>query len=148
LLAGGLLLTVWRPLPFAIASVAVVATALALAPVLRLDDSCLHPVLPYETRSLRRLLLSNGELRAFATANALWEFSFSGLKSFIVLYVVRGLGHSPSVASAVIAVVAVAYIAARRSPPGSPTGTESCPSSGVPPSSTAPAFSPASSHIP
>jgi MFS family permease len=111
LLAGGLLLTVWRPLPFAIAAVAVVATALALAPLLRLDNRCLHRVLPYETRSLRRLLLSNGELRAFATANALWEFSFSGLKSFIVLYVVRGLGHSPSVASAVIAVVAVAYIA-------------------------------------
>jgi MFS family permease len=110
LLAGGLLLTVWRPLPFAIAAVAVVTTTLALAPLLRLDNSCLHPVLPYETRSLRRLLLGNGQLRAFATANALWEFSFSGLKSFIVLYVVRGLGHSPSVASAVIAVVALAYI--------------------------------------
>jgi MFS family permease len=49
-------------------------------------------------------------MRAFAAANALWEFSFAGLKSFIVLYVVRGLGHSPSVASAVIAVVAAAYI--------------------------------------
>src|SRR4029453_9498708 len=30
--------------------------------------------------------------------------------SFIVLYVVRGLGRSPSVASAVIAVVAIAYV--------------------------------------
>jgi MFS family permease len=46
----------------------------------------------------------------FAAVNVLWEFSFAGLKSFIVLYVVRGLGRSPAVASAVIAVVAVAYI--------------------------------------
>ena len=47
----------------------------------------------------------------FAVVNALWEFSFAGLKSFIVLYVVHGLGRSPGVASAVIAVVAVAYVA-------------------------------------
>ncbi len=57
-----------------------------------------------------RLLLHHGGLRTFAVANALWEFSFAGLKSFIVLYVVRGLGHSPGVASGVIAVVAVAYV--------------------------------------
>jgi hypothetical protein len=30
-------------------------------------------------------LRNSGELRAFAGANALWEFSFGGLKSFIVL---------------------------------------------------------------
>jgi MFS family permease len=47
---------------------------------------------------------------SFAIANALWELSFAGLKSFIVLYVVKGLRHSPSTASAVIAVVAVAYV--------------------------------------
>jgi MFS family permease len=111
LLAGGLLLTVWRPLPFAIAGFAVIATTFALVPVLRLENTCPNPVLPYESVSVRRLLLHNRELRAFAGANALWEFSFSGLKSFIVLYVVRGLGRSPSLASAVIAVVAIAYIA-------------------------------------
>jgi MFS family permease len=111
LLTGGLLLAIWRPLPFAIAGLAVVATTFALAPVLRLENKCPNPLLPYETVSLRRLLFHNGELRTFAVVNALWEFSFSGLKSFIVLYVVRGLGRSPSLASAAIAVVAVAYIA-------------------------------------
>ena len=110
LLAGGLLLGVWRPLPFAIAAATVVATTVALAPVLRLDSDCGNRVLPYDRISLRRLLVSSHELRSVAAANALWEFSFSGLKSFIVLYVVRGLGRSPSVASAVIAVVAVAYV--------------------------------------
>ena len=112
LLAGGLLLAVWRPLPFVIAGVAVLATTLALVPLLGVENKCPNQVLPYETDSIRRLLLRNAELRAFAAANGLWEFSFSGLKSFIVLYVVRGLDHSPSVASAVIAVVAVAYVVA------------------------------------
>src|SRR5207244_5023809 len=111
LLTGGLLLAVWRPLPFAIAGFAVVATTFALAPVLRVENRCPHPLLPYETVSLRRLLFRHGDFRTFAIVNGLWEFSFSGLKSFIVLYVVRGLGRSPSLASAVIAVVAVAYIA-------------------------------------
>jgi MFS family permease len=111
LLAGGLLLDVWKPLPFALAGLAVVATTFALTPLLRLENRCPNPLLPYETVSLRRLVRRHGELRTFAIANALWEFSFSGLKSFIVLYVVRGLGRSPSLASAVIAVVAVAYIA-------------------------------------
>jgi MFS family permease len=54
--------------------------------------------------------MQSPQLRVFAVVNALWEFSFAGLKSFIVLYIVRGLGHSAAVASAVIAVVAVAYI--------------------------------------
>jgi MFS family permease len=85
-------------------------TAVALAPVFRLDDDCSSPLLPYETVSLRRLLFAGGPLRLVILANACWEFSFAGLKSFIVLYVVRGLGRSPSVASAVIAVVAVAYV--------------------------------------
>lgn len=49
-------------------------------------------------------------MRIFSVVNALWEFSFAGLKSFIVLYVVRGVGRSPAVASAVIAVVALAYV--------------------------------------
>jgi MFS family permease len=111
LLAGGLLLGVWRPLPFAIAAAAVIATTLALAPVLRLESDCGNRVLPYDRLSLWQLLRRSGDLRSVAAANALWEFSFSGLKTFIVLYVVRGLGRSPSVASAVIAVVAVAYVA-------------------------------------
>ena len=110
LLAGGILLGVWQPLAFALAGAFVCATTLALLPVARLENACPNPTLPYAVPTLRRLLVQSRELRAFAVANALWEFSFSGLKSFIVLYVVRGLGHSTTVASAVIAVVAAAYI--------------------------------------
>ena len=107
LLAGGLLLAVWGPLPFLVAAATLILATLALAPVFRLESDCAAPVIP-EGGSLRELLASC-DVRAVAAANVCWEFSFSGLKSFVVLYVVRGLRDSASVASAVIAVVAVAY---------------------------------------
>jgi MFS family permease len=110
LLAGGLLLGVWQPLPFLVAAAVLAATTIALLPVFRLQSRSRNSMLPYRPESLR-MLLHNSKLRTFATVNALWEFSFAGLKSFIVLYIVRGLGRSPAIASAVIAVVAVAYIA-------------------------------------
>ena len=109
LLVGGLLLGLWQPLAFLIAAGVLAITTIALLPVFRLQSRCSNPTLPYEPESLRILLKSPG-LRVFAVVNALWEFSFAGLKSFIVLYVVRGLGLSAAVASGVIAVVAVAYI--------------------------------------
>jgi MFS family permease len=109
LLAGGLLLGVWQPLPFLVAAGVLAATTIALLPVFRLQSRSGNSMLPYRPESLR-VLLHSSKLRTFATVNALWEFSFAGLKSFIVLYVVRGLGRSPAIASAVIAVVAVAYI--------------------------------------
>jgi MFS family permease len=112
LLAGGLLLDVWQPLPFLLAGVLAVVTALSLKPIARLESDCPNPTLPYWSGSVRDLLLQHRSLRLFFVANALWEFSFAGLKSFIVLYVIRGLGGSPAVASAVIAVVAIAYVVA------------------------------------
>jgi maltose/moltooligosaccharide transporter len=109
LLVGGLLLGLWQPLAFLIAAGLLALTTIALLPVFRLQSRCDNTTLPYKAASLRILLKSPG-LRVFAVVNALWEFSFAGLKSFIVLYIVRGLGLSAAVASAVIAVVAVAYI--------------------------------------
>jgi MFS family permease len=110
LLAGGLLLGLWQPLPFLIAAGVLAVTTIALLPVFRLQSRCDSSTLPYRPASLRAIVLQSPHLRVFAVVNALWEFSFAGLKSFIVLYIVRGLGRSPAVASAVIAVVAVAYI--------------------------------------
>jgi MFS family permease len=111
LIAGGVLLSVWEPLPFAIAAAAVLATTVALAPLFRIRNRCPNPVVPYEPIAASALLFRNSDMRAFTAANALVEFSFAGLKTFIVLYVIEGLGRSPAVASGVIAVVAVAYVA-------------------------------------
>jgi MFS family permease len=109
LLVGGVLLGVWAPLPFVIAGGLLVATTTALLPVIHLEREVPHTA-EVGTPIGARVLFHNRDLRLFAAANALWEFSFAGLKSFIVLFVVRGLGHSTSVASGVIAVVAVAYV--------------------------------------
>src|SRR5581483_6820791 len=54
LLAGGLLLPVWQPLPFTIAAVTVVATTLSLAPLARLECEDQRRLLPYKAVSLRR----------------------------------------------------------------------------------------------
>jgi MFS family permease len=117
LLAGGLLLGLWMPLPFVVAAVVLVLSTLALRPVLRLGaPEDLGPldeegeVERRPTTSTRDLLLHNRDMQMFGIANALWEFSFAGLKTFIVLYIVHGLGRSPGLASAVIAIVAVAYV--------------------------------------
>jgi MFS family permease len=115
LLAGGLLLGVWMPLPFIVGAGVLLLSTLALRPVIRLVPA--EPVSDHESDDVRRpttstrdLLFHNHDMQLFAVANALWEFSFAGLKTFIVLYVTRGLGRSPGLASAVIAVVAVAYV--------------------------------------
>jgi MFS family permease len=111
LLVGGLLIGLWQPLPFLVGAGILAATTLALLPVFRLESRCHDTTLPYEPASLRTIVLESPKLRLFAVVNALWEFSFAGLKSFIVLYIVHGLGRSPAVASGVIAIVAVAYVA-------------------------------------
>jgi MFS family permease len=114
LISGGLFLSAWTPLPFVLGGAILGVTTLALRPVLQLqrdvgniddDDGEVE-----EQIGARELFLHNRRLQIFAAANALWEFSLAGLKTFIVLYVTAGLGRSKSLASAVIAVVAVAYI--------------------------------------
>jgi len=72
--------------------------------------------LPYGLRgtqtTIRRLLREQPELRAFVVANALWELSLVGVKTFIVLFIVDGLGESVETASALIGAVAGAYVLA------------------------------------
>jgi maltose/moltooligosaccharide transporter len=110
LMAGGLLLDVWKPLPFVIAGAVLVATTLTLAPIVRSNARCDEDADEAGTLHISDLF-RNRQMMTFGAANSLWEFSFSGLKTFIVLYVVSGLGKSPAMASAVIAVVALAYVA-------------------------------------
>jgi MFS family permease len=111
LITGGLLLSVWTPLPFVIGAAVLGLATLTLKPVLRLQKGCPEPVEgPKSESSTRDLFLHNRPLQIFAVANMLWEFSLAGLKTFIVLYIVHGLGRSSAVASAFIAIVAVTYI--------------------------------------
>ena len=111
LVGGGFLLSVWAPLPFLLGAAAVVLTTAAL--VRGVHGLPATPVTgPSERPNLRALVREHPELRAFMAANALWEFSFMGLKTFILLFVVKGLGESVTTASAVIGVVAASYVVA------------------------------------
>jgi MFS family permease len=111
LVGGGFLLSLWAPLPFLLGAAAIVITTFALVRGVPHGDGRLpEPALPGP--GVLRLLRERRDLRAFAVANGLWEFSFMGLRTFIVLYVVQGLGQSVTLASAVIGVVAVSYVLA------------------------------------
>jgi MFS family permease len=57
-----------------------------------------------------QLFMRNRSLQLFAYANAIWEYTFAGLKFFIFVYVTTGLGQSRHLATAVITVVAIAYV--------------------------------------
>ena len=112
LVGGGLLLSVWAPLPFILGAAAVVVTTLALVKVVRGIDPNVpeRPLAP--SPSLRALVAEHRDLRAFLALNSLIEFSFMGLKTFIVLFVIKGLGESMTMASAVIGVVDASYVVA------------------------------------
>jgi MFS family permease len=110
LIAGGLLLAAWKPLPFILGAAVLGLATLALKPVFRLQRGCAGEVADAPETSARDLLLHNRDMQAFGVANMCWEFSFAGLKTFIVLYITHGLGRSPALASVVMAVVAVAYV--------------------------------------
>ncbi|MGH3019372.1 MAG: MFS transporter [Gaiellaceae bacterium] len=114
LVGGGLLLTVWTPLPFVLAAGAVVLATVVLVREVRGRERGLAvaatPAVPGP--GVFRLIRERADVRAFVAANAFWELSFMGLKTFIVLFVVKGLGESVGTASAVIGVVAGAYVVA------------------------------------
>ena len=112
LVGGGLLLSAWAPLPFLLGGIAVVVTTIALVRGVPRSAPAADVAAGGGGPGIRALLRDRADIRAFVAANALWEFSFMGLKTFIVLYVVKGLGESVGTASAVIGVVAVSYVVA------------------------------------
>ena len=113
LVGGGLLLSVWAPLPFLVGAAAIILTTLTLVrTVRRSEDADVRARVESPRPRLRALVGARGDLRTFLVANALWEFSFMGLKTFIVLFMIEGLGESIGTATAVIGVVAGAYVLA------------------------------------
>jgi MFS family permease len=117
LVAGGLLLAISKPVPFIAAAV---VTALAIAAFAwailrrgvpeqeRRDDGSPLGAL----RALRDAVAERPALRAFLMANALWELSLGALKTFVVLYITRGLGFSVASSSLIIGAAAIVVIAA------------------------------------
>jgi MFS family permease len=115
LLSGGLLLSVARPLPFAMAAF-MVAGALSAFVVLTLRRGVPHQDQRDAqgpgrlARDLLRLAWRNRALRAYFFANALWEMTLAALKAFIVLYLVVGLHYPLPTASLLIGGVALVIL--------------------------------------
>jgi MFS family permease len=116
LVGSGLLLSVGQAAPF------VVAAAVLLAAVGAFVFLVLRHGLEDESdtreaenarkvaRRLIRLLAEHPALRFYFIANALWEMALAALKSFIVLYLVFGLGYPLRTSSLIIGGVAIVIL--------------------------------------
>jgi MFS family permease len=117
LVAGGLLMAIATPVPF-VAAAAVTALAMAGFAVALLrrgvpDQERDDPEPPGETlRALRDAVAGEPALKAFLAANALWELALAATKTFVVLYITRGLGLSMQAASLAIGAGALVILAA------------------------------------
>jgi Na+/melibiose symporter-like transporter len=116
--AGGVLLGIGDAVPFVAG--AVLTGAAIGAFIILLPGDATQRVPADRTRSrgtrddvrrLRRLVTERADLRAFMVANALWELSLGAMKTFIILYLTRGLGIDTSTAGLAVAGAAV-FIAA------------------------------------
>ena len=117
LVGGGFLLSVWEPFPFVFAAGATLAACGAVIvlvkepPDLKREYERLRTFLAAPARVVRR----ERNVRLFLVANTAWEATFAGMRTFVVLYIVRGLDESTHVASVVLAVVAGGYVLAAAS---------------------------------
>jgi len=114
LVGGGFLFHVWRPFPFLLASALTIlacGATIALVPEPGGNERVFEGVRTYVARSLR-ILKTERHVRRFLIANSLWEGSFAAARTFVVLYVVKGLGQPLSTSSAVLATIAIGYVVA------------------------------------
>jgi MFS family permease len=115
LVGGGLLFKVWHPAPFLFASVA--TTAACGAVILFVHEaenegSRVFRGLRSYVRTSWTVFWDVPEVRRFLFANAAWEGTFAAMRTFVVLYITKGLGEPLSTSSAVLATVAVGYVIA------------------------------------
>jgi len=114
LVGGGWLLKVWDAGPFVLA--AFVTTAACGAAILFVREDGGHGrvfegVGAYFKRSWS-ILREEPEVRRFLVANAAWEGTFAAVRTFVVLYVTKGLGESQSIANELLGAVAAGYVIA------------------------------------
>jgi len=115
LVGGPLLLSAWRPAPFLLAAVVLVAVTPVFGAVVARrarERGTRAEAAAGERVSLRGLLSEHRAVRWFVAANALWEAALAALRAFALLFVVVGLGRSESYAALLFAGVFVAAVVA------------------------------------
>lgn len=105
LILGGVLLGAGKAIPFAVAAALVVATTVYF--LRHLADAASQPVVRSaegvrRTVSTSRRLLRDRDVRLLMGSVVAWNFALSGLRAFVVLFFVEGLGRSTSFVSLVI----------------------------------------------
>jgi MFS-type transporter involved in bile tolerance (Atg22 family) len=115
LVGGGFLFKAWHPAPFLLAAVA--TTAACGAAILFVHEEqgegsrVFRGVRSY-VRTSWSVFHDVPEVRRFLLANAAWEGTFAAMRTFVVLYITKGLGQPLSTSSAVLAAVAGGYVIA------------------------------------
>jgi MFS family permease len=114
LVGGGFLFREWRPGPFIFAAFVTTAACGATIFLIREEggDSRVFRGVRSYLRTSWTIFREEPELRRFLAANAAWEGTFAAMRTFVVLYITKGLGQPLSTSSAVLATVAVGYIVA------------------------------------
>jgi len=111
LLGGGLLLSIGTELPFVAGAIIVASScaAFVLLSVRRgIEQRDPSGDTVRETLSkLREMLVHERPLRAFFFANALWELALAALKTFVILWLTRGLGVTLAEAALVVGATAL-----------------------------------------
>jgi MFS family permease len=114
LVGGGLLFHLWHAWPFLVA--AVVTTAACAVPVFLVTEDGGHGRVFRGVRSYAAttwaVFRGAPDVRRWLFANAAWEGTFAAARTFVVLYVVVGLGQPIAVSSLVLAAVAAGYVIA------------------------------------
>jgi MFS family permease len=114
LVGGGFLLSVWEPFPFILAAGVTLAACGAVVVLVR--EEATEPTRFERFRSILaapwRVVRREKQVRRFLIANTAWEATFAGMRTFVVLYIIDGLGQPLYVSSTVLGVVAAGYVAA------------------------------------
>ena len=114
LVGGGFLFHLWHAWPFLVA--AVVTTAACAAPVFLVREDGGHGRVFRGVRAYAAttwdVFRRSRDVRLWLFANAAWEGTFAAARTFVVLYVVVGLGEPIAVSSLVLAAVAGGYVVA------------------------------------
>jgi MFS family permease len=114
LVGGGLLLDLWRPLPYLVAAATLILCTAVVVPAVGGRGRRGAPSVagrrspPAEVWALVR---DDGRIRCFSIANALVSLSLAGLKTFVVLWLVEGLGKTMTFTAGAMAVVAAGAVA-------------------------------------
>jgi MFS family permease len=114
LVGGGFLLREWRPGPFLLAAFMTTLACGATIFLVREEggESRVFRGIGSYVRTSWCIFREEPEVRLFLLANAAWEGTFAAMRTFVVLYITKGLGEPLSTSSAVLATVAVGYVVA------------------------------------